>query len=208
MKKDEKLNETDLGLDIDQFLRAMVETDADSESPGVMVSQERLLELIKAANDTEKYRDLALLARTSSSTIQKRIERAASEYRDSKVRELLEQIIPSLESFILAFENKKNWPPSSVIGGLEMAFDQELLQLSNFGLSKINAVGNVFDPTLHEAIGTSEKCDKPNIVVKEMRPGFTFKGKVLRASQVIVSVSGKGITKRVRALHSDDLRKQ
>ena len=55
------------------------------------------------------------------------------------------------------------------------------------GLSPIEAVGEVFDPYLHEAVRQDE--GKEGMVVEELHKGYKFNDRVIRPSRVVV---GKG----------------
>jgi molecular chaperone GrpE len=59
--------------------------------------------------------------------------------------------------------------------------------LEGQGLAEINAMGETFDPTLHEAVAYQDGEDGKVIAVA--RKGYRLKDKVLRATQVVV---GKG----------------
>jgi len=60
--------------------------------------------------------------------------------------------------------------------------------LQSEGLEEIAAVGKQLDPELHEVVGYVESDEKPeNIVVDEIRKGYTLNGKVIRPSLVVVS---------------------
>ncbi|SEQ02312.1 molecular chaperone GrpE [Ectothiorhodospira magna] len=52
----------------------------------------------------------------------------------------------------------------------------------------VTTLGQPFDPHTMQAVGTSHVPDQPSgIVTREVRPGFTRQGRVLRTSEVIVN---------------------
>ena len=56
------------------------------------------------------------------------------------------------------------------------------------GLATVETAGAKFDPSRHEAVAMAERSDVvPGTVVKEIRPGYTLNGELLRAAQVVVS---------------------
>lgn len=72
--------------------------------------------------------------------------------------------------------------------GVELVFKQLVDILSGYGVKKIEAVGNEFDPELHEAIGHVEDEKLGEQVVKEeYRTGYKIGDKVIRHSMVIVA---------------------
>jgi molecular chaperone GrpE len=52
------------------------------------------------------------------------------------------------------------------------------------GLSPIEAVGQPFDPNLHEA--TMQGKGKEGIVIEELQKGYKFRERVIRPSKVVV----------------------
>jgi molecular chaperone GrpE len=60
--------------------------------------------------------------------------------------------------------------------------------LTESGLQPIEAVGQTFDPNLHEAIAhePSEKVPEER-VIRQTRRGYRFKDRLLRPSTVVVS---------------------
>jgi len=68
-------------------------------------------------------------------------------------------------------------------------YNQIFENLSKLGLEVIKAVGEEFDPNLHEAVMKTPTSDVPeNHVIMELQKGYKFHDKVLRAS--LVNVSG------------------
>jgi molecular chaperone GrpE (heat shock protein) len=56
------------------------------------------------------------------------------------------------------------------------------------GVSPIEAIGEPFDPRFHEAVLEVETHDQPDgTVIEELRKGYKFKDRVLRASMVKVA---------------------
>lgn len=78
--------------------------------------------------------------------------------------------------------------PSSIVKGVEMVHRQFINALENLGVSAINAKGETFDPSLHNATGT-EQVEDPGLdgkVINVMLGGWRTKDRVLRPAQVTV----------------------
>ena len=60
--------------------------------------------------------------------------------------------------------------------------------LSKIGVEKINSTeGTIFNPELHEAIQFDEGSEgEKEVIVEELRAGYTLKGEILRAAMVKV----------------------
>lgn len=102
---------------------------------------------------------------------------------------LVGELLPIVDNFQLALKNSSE--QSEVQGfmkGMEMIYNQFMDILTQSGMSKIEAVGQPFDPNLHEAImQVADDSVADDTVIEELRTGYKYKDKVLRASMVKVS---------------------
>ncbi len=56
------------------------------------------------------------------------------------------------------------------------------------GLSRIAAIGERFDPNLHDAVQQMETDEHPpGTIVAEVMPGYILQGRLLRATMVVVA---------------------
>lgn len=102
---------------------------------------------------------------------------------------LMGELLPVLDNFQLALKSPGDSPEvQNVIKGVEMIYRQMVQVLEQAGMSKIEAVGQPFDPKLHEAIMQVEDDSVPeDTVVEELRAGYMLKERVIRPSMVKVS---------------------
>jgi molecular chaperone GrpE len=69
-----------------------------------------------------------------------------------------------------------------------MTINQFRKALENFGVKPINAIGENFDPNLHQAMGQVESAKQaPNTVVSEFQKGYLLHDRLLRPSLVMVA---------------------
>ena len=60
--------------------------------------------------------------------------------------------------------------------------------LSEYGVTPIDVIGEIFDPKLHEAIAVKEDASLDNdIITKEIRKGYILQNRVIRPSLVEIS---------------------
>ena len=72
--------------------------------------------------------------------------------------------------------------------GVELVLKQFQDVLSTFGVKKIEAVGNPFDPELHDAVSHVEDANLGEQIVKEeFKAGYRIGDKVIRHSMVVVA---------------------
>ena len=75
-----------------------------------------------------------------------------------------------------------------LLAGIELVIKQMREALARFGVTRIEAVGKPFDPTLHEAITVVETNDVPdNLVIEEFQPGYLLHDRVVRPARVSVA---------------------
>ena len=95
----------------------------------------------------------------------------------------IEQFLPALDSFKMATDMITD---KNTLMGIKFIEKGILDTLSKMGVDVIDANGK-FNPELHQAIDTDNTADvESGMIVKEAYKGFTYKGKVIRYSQVIV----------------------
>src|SRR5438270_849392 len=73
--------------------------------------------------------------------------------------------------------------------GISLIYKQLQEVLTKAGVQAIQAVGQPFDPQLHEAIAQVDAPDgtEPNTVIEELRTGYRLNDRVIRASLVKVA---------------------
>jgi molecular chaperone GrpE len=104
----------------------------------------------------------------------------------------MKELLNALDSFDLALRNASgDASGEDRLRGFELIYKQIQDTLARFGLKPIEAMGKTFDPNYHQAVSTkaSNNVDE-NIVIEEMRKGYTLNGRLLRPAMVTVSVKG------------------
>jgi molecular chaperone GrpE len=102
---------------------------------------------------------------------------------------VLERLLPVLDDFQRALDDHA---PAGVdegwLKGLRLTYQKLQEILSAQGVEPIEAVGNAFDPKLHEAVGSEESSEHPeDTVVLELRRGYRLRDRVIRPSLVKVA---------------------
>ena len=104
-------------------------------------------------------------------------------------KDVIEKILPVIDNFERGLksipEDQKGGPVAS---GMEMIYKQLITVLSDLGVTPIEAVGQDFDPNLHNAVMHAEDEGLgENIVAEEFQKGYKYKDTVLRHSMVKVA---------------------
>jgi len=101
---------------------------------------------------------------------------------------LISDTLPVLDGFGRALEAAaKMKAGEELTKGLALIKRQLEDVLTKHGVRVIEAVGQVYDPNLHEAILQKEHSGPENVIMEEMQKGYTLHGRVIRPSMVIVS---------------------
>ncbi len=102
---------------------------------------------------------------------------------------LVSELLPVLDNFERAMQVDADSPAGeNLLAGVKMILDQLLQVLGSQGVEPIEALGEPFDPSLHEAVEREEtKALPPDVVVAELARGYRMHDRVIRPSKVRVS---------------------
>ena len=104
---------------------------------------------------------------------------------------LIVKLLPVVDEVEYAIEVGKNSNgDKSFLEGIEMILNKIYEILGKEGLSKVDSIGKLFDPSRHEAAEkvVTEEYEE-GIIVEEIRKGFMYKDKVIRHSLVKVAIN-------------------
>lgn len=122
----------------------------------------------------------------------KRIDREMRDVEDFSTSSLVRRLLPVIDDLDLAIATAGKDASGGMVEGISMVQKNLMSTLQAEGLRAIEAVGQPFNPEIHEAVervdGTENKRD---MVVAEIRKGYIFKDKVLRPSMVRVESAVK-----------------
>jgi len=119
-------------------------------------------------------------------------KRSAKQVADTIVYEketIMRTLLPALDSFEHTLHNARAAHSTDVlVKGVEIIYDQILAILSSHGVEQIKALGEKFDPSLHEAVMLKADPEKQeNVVLEEFQKGYKLNGRVIRPSKVVVN---------------------
>lgn len=104
-------------------------------------------------------------------------------YNDG-VNDLATDILPVIDSLELAISQQADEAHRE---GLLLVKKSFVDIMAKYGVVEIEALGNKFDPKLHEAVMHQPDEANPGMVIKVLRTGYIRNGKVLRATMCVVS---------------------
>ncbi len=119
----------------------------------------------------------------------KRTQREKAADLTYKSQKLATELLPVIDNFERALQTASDDEAvKSFFEGMEMIYRNLLTVLEAEGIEVIPAVGEVFDPTMHQAVmQVQDDQYDSNIVVEELQKGYRLKDRVLRPAMVKVN---------------------
>jgi len=120
---------------------------------------------------------------------QKRTPRQIADSVAYEKRGVIRSVLSTLDNLVHAVTSaREHNADESVVKGIELVHDQMLDAIKAHGVKRIVALGEQFDPGIHEAVMQRSEEDKPdNTVLQEYQNGYMLNDQVLRPAKVIVN---------------------
>ena len=118
----------------------------------------------------------------------KRSEKEKAQMFELGAKSIIEQLLPVVDNFERALEHiSEEEKENSFAKGVEGIYKQIQKMFSDCDIQAIEAVGQKFDPALHNAVMTEEEGDaEEDTVTADLQKGYTYRGNVVRHSMVKV----------------------
>ena len=164
------------------------DADAPAESPRTSSPAAPPPEAQAGATQAAELTERHLRLRADFENYRRRMERELAALRERAAEELVRDLLPVVDSFARALREAPSGSEASVREGVVLIQRQMTEVLVRAGLDPITAVGESFDPTLHEAVARQERPDLPDgLVLEELQRGYRFRGRLLRPALVVVA---------------------
>jgi molecular chaperone GrpE len=158
---------------------------------GPVASEPSELEKVKAERDQLLDRVARLQAEFENA--RKRGERERNEFREFAAAGVVEQFLPVLDNFQLALNSSGS--EKQLRSGVELIVKQMDEILRQMQVVAVPAVGEEFDPRVHEALGSVERDDIPDQhVAEEVRRGYKMRDRLLRPALVRIAHNAKQVS--------------
>ncbi|GAB4428303.1 MAG: hypothetical protein Kow0031_08510 [Anaerolineae bacterium] len=116
----------------------------------------------------------------------KRQQRRADEAISAEKERLLRNFLPLADNLQRAL-SQDTGNMAALREGIELTLRQLEQTLAAEGVTRMETVGQPFDPAWHEAIATMPADSPPNTVVNEIEAGYKLHQKLLRPAKLIVA---------------------
>ena len=117
----------------------------------------------------------------------KRTEKEKNQMFETGARSVIEKILPIIDNFERGLITVEEDNKDSFYDGMCMIHKQMLAELEKIGVTPIEALGQEFDPNLHNAVMQVESEEfESGIVAQELLKGYKYRDTVVRHSMVAV----------------------
>lgn len=150
-------------------------------------------ELRSAMESLQKEKDelFGKLQRVSAdyANFQKRVPKQIADTIAYEKERLIRTLLPVLDNFEHTLQSACSVENvDALIKGVRIIYDQLLDVLKSHNVEPLNALGEEFDPAVHEAMTHQANPEKKEgIVLEEFQKGYKLNGRVIRPSRVVVN---------------------
>ena len=115
----------------------------------------------------------------------KRTDKEKSQMFDMGVKNVVEKILPVIDNFERGLENVPEGADEAFVNGMRMIYKQMSDELDKIGVKPIEAVGQPFDPNIHNAVMQVESEEyESGTVAQELQKGYMYHDTLVRPSMV------------------------
>lgn len=165
-----------------------VEIAADAGAGSEVCCQELTAQLATAQAEAQENRDHYLRARADLDNFRKRAQREKEDLLKFSNETILRELLPVIDNLERALQHAATDGESGLLQGVELTLGQFGKVLEKFNVVAIEAVGELFDPARHEAMGQIESIEQPpNTVVQLLQKGYLLNDRLLRPAMVLIA---------------------
>jgi molecular chaperone GrpE len=167
-------------------------SDDQGEEAPELNREQLVAELEKAQKEAQAAKDRMLRVAADADNIRKRALKERDESIKFGQEGLLRDLLPALDNLERTLAHVPADVEDPVIKGLQEGLSMVLKQfqdsLERNALTGFSAVGEMFDPSRHEALSNKESNEvAPGTVVEEMHRGYMLHDRLLRPALVVVA---------------------
>jgi molecular chaperone GrpE len=147
------------------------------------------LEAKLAAAEKEKKEnwDRYLRAAADLENTRKRQKREAEDAKFEAKQKVLKEVLPVVDNLERAIEHAGSAEKSPIVEGVQLVLRQLMTAFERLDVMPIEAMGQPFDPNLHEAISQQESDAPPGSIVQVLQRGYKSGDRLLRPALVVVA---------------------
>lgn len=153
-----------------------------------MTSQESAQVISQLQEGNRKLHDKLLRARADFENFKKRHEREKADQIQAARKVIFRELLDIMDNFERALDSAEDESNPFVVG-VKMIYRQFRDFMSQNDVQEINALGEEFNPHLHEAMAQQATAEVPeNTVIEIFQKGYQYRNRLLRPAQVKVAI--------------------
>ena len=161
-------------------------------------------DLLDAKNELTEQKDKFVRLQAETDNFRKRLSREKEEFSQYANERLFKELLPIFDNFERALGDPSN-DIKSLKEGLEMILKQFSSFLEKERVEPIEAIGEKFDPMIHEVLTSEESSEhEENTIISQFVKGYTINNRVIRPSQVVISKKPSLESEEVLTEESED----
>ena len=161
------------------------ETVTEEEQPKEATIDEWREALETAVKQRDDYLDSLRRTQADFQNFKRRNQTSRADGYNDGVCESIEAMLPVIDNLERALSAAQ--PEDPLASGVAMTLKQLFDNLKKFGFEEVPALGEDFNPELHNAV-MREQSDEPGKVLEVFQKGYRVKDKIIRYAMVKVSV--------------------
>lgn len=168
----------------DAVVEAAAAASAAAETAALSLEEQ----LARAQAEAAEYRDGWLRARAEFANARKRMEKQQLDAYNNALVDVVKKLLPALDDFDRAMAAvPAGVAEDSWYAGIELVQRKLYAILEGMNIEPIKAVGQPFDPNLHEAVMQVDSTDyESGIVAQELQTGYRRGERIIRPAMVTV----------------------
>src|SRR5215471_12930029 len=182
------------------------ELTTEIDAPGDAAAGPLMAELVASRAELKRLQtalaeaqDAVMRRQADFENYRKRVERERTETHNRVVAETARKLLPVMDNLTRALDAERSVESSEspefrhFLHGVQLISKQLSEVLESFGVQPIAAVGERFDPHIHEAVVSEPSDDhEPDTVVEELARGYRIGDRLLRPAMVKVAAPKSG----------------
>ena len=185
--ENEEINDTEEEETVEEAEEAVAEEPETEKEKGSFFKKKEKKD--KKDEKIEELTDRVRRQMAEFDNFRKRTEKEKTQMFETGAKSIVEKILPVVDNFerglAAVTEEEKGTP---FVEGMEKIYKQMMTVLEEAGVKPIEAVGQEFDPNLHNAVMHVEDEEfGENIIAEEFQKGYTYRDSVVRHSMVKVA---------------------
>ena len=185
--ENEEINDTAEEETVEEAEEAVAEEPETEKEKGSFFKKKEKKD--KTDEKIEELTDRVRRQMAEFDNFRKRTEKEKTQMFETGAKSIVEKILPVVDNFergLAAVTEEEKGSP--FVEGMEKIYKQMMTMLEEAGVKPIEAVGQEFDPNLHNAVMHIEDEEfGENIIAEEFQKGYTYRDSVVRHSMVKVA---------------------